>query len=77
MLHGAVPDTAGVCIAFGAFSEYLALKQKQSERDYFKQLSDQYAYQSQQPGFIPQIKVRSQTFERIFGSENIDIKAKY
>ena len=58
------------------FSEYLALKQKQSERDYFKQLSDQYAYQSQQPGFIPQIKVRSETFERIFGSENIDIKAQ-
>jgi hypothetical protein len=58
------------------FAQYLALKQKEGERDYFKQLADTYAYQSQQPGFIPQIKVRSQTFERIFGSDNIDIKAQ-
>jgi cell surface protein SprA len=58
------------------FAEYLALKQKESEREYFKQLADNYAYQSQQPGFIPQIKVRSETFERIFGSDNIDIKAQ-
>jgi cell surface protein SprA len=59
-----------------SFSEYLALKERENERNYFKQLSDNYAYQSQQPGFIPQIKVRSQTFERIFGSQNIDIKAQ-
>ncbi|MGN6178036.1 MAG: cell surface protein SprA [Mucilaginibacter sp.] len=58
------------------FAQYLALKQKEGERDYFKHLADSYAYQSQQPGFIPQIKVRSQTFERIFGSDNIDIKAQ-
>ncbi|MEO8886804.1 MAG: cell surface protein SprA [Mucilaginibacter sp.] len=56
------------------FSEYLALKQKEEKRDYFKQLSDNYAYQSQQPGFIPQIQVRNKTFERIFGSPTIDIR---
>ena len=58
------------------FIQYLALRQRQEERDYFKQLADNYAYQSQQPGFIPQIKVRNQTFEQIFGSDNIDIKAQ-
>jgi cell surface protein SprA len=57
------------------FDEYLALKEKQNERDYFKQLSDTYAYQSQQPGFIPQIQVRSRAFAEIFGSNTIDIKA--
>ncbi len=58
------------------FEQYLALKQKATERDYFKQLADNYAYQSQQPGFIPQIKIRSRTFSQIFGGENIDIKAQ-
>ena len=58
------------------FAQYLALKQRENERDYFKLLADNYAYQSQQPGFIPQIKVRSRTFEQIFGSDNIDIKAQ-
>jgi cell surface protein SprA len=56
------------------FSEYLALKQRENERGYFQRLSDNYAYESQQPGFIPQIKVRSQTFNQIFGGPNIDIK---
>jgi cell surface protein SprA len=59
-----------------SFAEYLALIQKENERDYFKQLADNYAYQSQQPGFIPQIKIRSHTFEQIFGSDNISIKAQ-
>ncbi len=54
--------------------EYLALIQRENERNYFRQLSDSYAYQSQQPGFIPQIKIRSQTFNQIFGGPNIDIR---
>jgi cell surface protein SprA len=58
------------------YMQYLAIKQQETERDYFKTLADQYAYQSQQPGFIPQIKIRSQTFEQIFGGPNIDIKAQ-
>jgi cell surface protein SprA len=57
------------------FLQYLALKERQNERAYFQKLADNYAYQSQQPGFIPQIKVRSD-FSQIFGSENIDIKAQ-
>ncbi len=56
------------------FLEFLSLMQRSNARVYFKQLSDNYAYQSQQPGFIPQIKVRSHTFEQIFGSDNIDIR---
>ncbi|HVS94439.1 MAG TPA: cell surface protein SprA [Mucilaginibacter sp.] len=56
------------------FSEYLELKQRENERAYFKQLADNYATQSQQEGFIPQIKVRSRTFEQIFGSNNISIR---
>ncbi len=56
------------------FSDYLALILKEHERNNFKKLSDDYAYQSQQPGFIPRIKIRSQTFEQIFGGPNIDIK---
>jgi cell surface protein SprA len=56
------------------FAQYLALQQKAISRDYFQQLADNYAYDSQQDGFIPQIKVRSKTFERIFGSSVIDIR---
>ncbi|WP_235985886.1 T9SS outer membrane translocon Sov/SprA [Mucilaginibacter segetis] len=56
------------------FDEYLQLLQKDNKREYFKQLADNYAYESQQPGFIPQIKVRSKTFEQIFGSSTINIR---
>ncbi|MDB5030903.1 cell surface protein SprA [Mucilaginibacter sp.] len=56
------------------FDEYIRLKQTEEKRDYFKKLADNYAYQQQQPGFIPQINVHSQTFERIFGSSVIDIR---
>jgi cell surface protein SprA len=56
------------------FMEYLRLKEREDQRVYFKKLADNYAYQSQQPGFIPQIQVRSETFERIFGSPNINIR---
>jgi cell surface protein SprA len=56
------------------FAEYLLLQQRGVKREYFKQLADNYAYESQQPGFIPQIKIRSKTFEQIFGSSNINIR---
>ncbi|GAB2696488.1 cell surface protein SprA [Mucilaginibacter koreensis] len=56
------------------FDEYLQLTSRQNQRTYYQQLSDNYNYQSQQPGFIPQIKVRSRTFEQIFGSPTIDIR---
>jgi cell surface protein SprA len=56
------------------FTEYLELTQQQNRREYFKKLTDDYAYSSQQPGFIPQIKIRSRTFEQIFGSSTIDIR---
>ncbi|WP_238381802.1 T9SS outer membrane translocon Sov/SprA [Mucilaginibacter pedocola] len=55
-------------------SEYLKLQQKGMQREYYRQLADNYAYESQQPGFIPAIKVRSKTFEQIFGSSNINIR---
>ncbi|TWR30675.1 cell surface protein SprA [Mucilaginibacter pallidiroseus] len=56
------------------FDEYLALQRKSIQRGYFQQLADNYAYESQQEGFVPQIKVRSKTFEQIFGSSVIDIR---
>lgn len=56
------------------FVEYLQLTQQQNRREYFKKLTDNYAYDSQQPGFIPQIKIRSRTFEQIFGGSTIDIR---
>jgi cell surface protein SprA len=56
------------------FDQYLHLKERENQRIYFQQLSDTYAYQSQQPGFIPPIKIRSQTFNQIFGGSTIDIK---
>jgi cell surface protein SprA len=56
------------------FAQYLKLKGKVNQRMYYKQLADNYAYDSQQPGFIPSIKVRSRTFEQIFGGQNIDIR---
>ncbi len=56
------------------FADYLELVQRENERTYFQQLSDKYAYQSTQPGFIPQIKIRSQTFEQIFGGSTINIR---
>jgi cell surface protein SprA len=58
------------------FNEYLYLKQREENRDYFKKLADNYSYQQTQPGFIPQINVHNQTFERIFGSSIIDIKPR-
>lgn len=57
-----------------SFIEYMQLMQNNNKRTYFQQLSDNYAYQSQQPGFIPQIQVRSHTFEQLFGSNTIDIR---
>ena len=60
--------------AYLTFSEYLALKQREEKRTYFRSLTDNYAYATQQPGFIPQIKIRSQTFAKIFGSNVIDIR---
>jgi cell surface protein SprA len=56
------------------FNEYMYLKQAEEKRDYFKKLADNYSYQQTQPGFIPQINVHNQTFERIFGSSIIDIR---
>jgi len=56
------------------FAEYLALLQRENERHYFKQLSDAYTYSSAQPGFIPSIKIHSQSFEQIFGGSTINIK---
>jgi cell surface protein SprA len=56
------------------FDQYLQLLIQQNERNYFKKLSNDYAYQSQQPGFIPQIQVHNQTFEQIFGGPNVDIR---
>ncbi|MCO5937361.1 cell surface protein SprA [Mucilaginibacter sp. RB4R14] len=56
------------------FGEYLLLQQRGVKREYFKQLSDNYNIESEKPGFIPQMKIRSKTFEQIFGSSNINIR---
>ncbi|MGZ3890988.1 MAG: T9SS outer membrane translocon Sov/SprA, partial [Mucilaginibacter sp.] len=56
------------------FSEYLQLRQRATERVNFQKQADNYAYQSQQEGFIPPIQVRSRTFEQIFGSSEIAIR---
>ena len=61
-------------VQYLTFSEYLDLKQREAERNYWKKLADNYAYQSQQPGFIPSIQIRSHTFAQIFGSNTIDIR---
>jgi len=62
------------CTQYLTFIEYLRLKEREEQRTYFKQLADNYAYQSQQAGFISPIQVRSRTFEQIFGSSNITIR---
>lgn len=56
------------------FQEYIRLNQSQVKKDYWKQLADNYAYDSQQEGFVPSIKIRSRTFEQIFGGSTIDIR---
>ncbi|GAA4330856.1 cell surface protein SprA [Mucilaginibacter gynuensis] len=56
------------------FAEYLRLSQRAAQRENFKKAADSYAYDSQQEGFIPRLKVRSRTFEKIFGSGDISIK---
>ncbi|RYE27971.1 MAG: cell surface protein SprA, partial [Sphingobacteriaceae bacterium] len=56
------------------YQEFLRLKQSSEIKQNWKQLSDKYTQDSQQPGFIPQLKIRSQTFQKIFGSEVIDIR---
>jgi cell surface protein SprA len=57
-----------------SFNDYMRLKQAEEKRDYFKKLADNYSYEQTQPGFIPQIKIRNQTFARIFGSPTINIR---
>lgn len=61
-------------IRYLTYQEYLRLKQSGEIKGNWKQLSDKYARDSQQPGFIPQINIRSKTFEQIFGSPVIDIR---
>ncbi len=57
-----------------SFAEYLRLSQKIGLRQNFRSSADAYAYESQQEGFVPRIQVRSRTFEKIFGSNEISIK---
>jgi cell surface protein SprA len=61
-------------VQYLTFAQYLDLKQRESQKSYWRQLADNYAYASQQPGFIPQIKIQGHTFEQIFGSNTIDIR---
>ncbi|MBE7177078.1 MAG: cell surface protein SprA [Mucilaginibacter polytrichastri] len=56
-----------------SFTEYLKLKQEMDQKAYFRKEAESYADSSQQPGFIPQIQVRSRTFEQIFGGSKINI----
>lgn len=55
------------------FSEYLKLKQDIDRKQYFKQQASSYADSTQQPGFIPKIKIRNRAFEQIFGGSIINI----
>lgn len=56
------------------FQEYLELSQKINRRNYFSQLASNYAYQSQQPGFLLQTKIQSEAFNQIFGGTNVDLR---
>jgi cell surface protein SprA len=57
-----------------SFDDYMRVKQAEEKREYFKKLADNYSYEQTQPGFIPQINVHNQTFEKIFGSSVINIR---
>ncbi|RCH54663.1 cell surface protein SprA [Mucilaginibacter hurinus] len=57
-----------------SFVEYLRITQREAQRENFQKSADSYAYESQQEGFVPRIKIRSRTFEKIFGSNEISIK---
>jgi cell surface protein SprA len=56
------------------FQEYLELSQRINKRTYFTQLASNYAYQSQQPGFMLQTKIQSEAFNQIFGGTNVDLR---
>ena len=56
------------------FNDYLDLLMRENQRNYFKKLSGDYTYSAAQPGFIPTISIRNQTFEQIFGGSDINIR---
>lgn len=54
--------------------QYRKYEEEQALRNYWRGLADSSLAAARVPGFIPPIKINSQSFEKIFGGSNIDIR---
>ncbi|HEY0898826.1 MAG TPA: cell surface protein SprA [Sphingobacteriaceae bacterium] len=57
-----------------SIEEYQKYENDQIKRSYWKQLADKPVAEAREPGFIPQVKINSKSFDRIFGGSTIDIR---
>lgn len=61
--------------SFMEFDEYLEQQRKKSISDYWQEkASSETEYKKDESSFKPQLEVESETFDRIFGGNKIDIK---
>lgn len=57
-----------------SIEEYQRLENQIIKRNYWRELSDLPLAEARAPGFIPQVKVNSKSFEKLFGGSTIDIR---
>ncbi len=57
-----------------SIEEYQRYESRLLKRNYWRELSNLPVAEAREPGFIPQIKINSKIFERIFGGSTIDIR---
>ncbi|WP_207426522.1 cell surface protein SprA [Pedobacter sp. SYSU D00535] len=57
-----------------SIEEYQKYETEQIKRDYWKQLSEAPIKEAREPGFVPRVTIKSESFERIFGGSTIDIR---
>jgi cell surface protein SprA len=74
LIHETVGNSPYRLPQYLSIDEYRRYEEQQSLRRYWRGLSDSILSVSRTPGFIPPIKVNSQSFERIFGGSRIDIR---
>jgi len=57
-----------------SIEEYQKYENQLIKRNYWRELADLPLSEAREPGFIPQVKINSRSFERIFGGNTIDIR---
>jgi cell surface protein SprA len=57
-----------------SIEEYQRLENQLIKKNYWRELSDLPLSEARSPGFIPQVKINSRSFEKLFGGSTIDIR---